>query len=244
MNASLSILTAAGECSEPSDSRRRFLETQKTHHARWDAQAFADEQIQNLVRQVFYPGSPRPARQVVFSGVLAGQKIASLCVRIGEALAAEGVFNVCVVEADLRTRSMQIKFGGTSTDGRDTPDLAGAVRTSSLQLSDHLWLVPAEVFAGNLAKARSVSWLRARLGVLRREFDYTVIHTPAFGSASETSLLSHVADGLVLVLEANRTRRISAKMIGESLKGSNIRLLGAVLSERTFPIPESLYRRL
>jgi len=46
------------------------------------------------------------------------------------------------------------------------------------------------------------------------------------------------------VLEANATRRESALRIAETLRATQIRVLGAVLNKRTFPIPEGLYNRL
>jgi Mrp family chromosome partitioning ATPase len=55
--------------------------------------------------------------------------------------------------------------------------------------------------------------------------------------------LGKLADGFVLVLEANSTRREAAMRVTESLSQAQIRVLGAVLNKRTFPIPESLYRR-
>jgi hypothetical protein len=48
----------------------------------------------------------------------------------------------------------------------------------------------------------------------------------------------------VLALDAHRTRRRSAMRIREQLSAANVRLLGAVLRDRVFPIPERLYRRL
>ena len=60
----------------------------------------------------------------------------------------------------------------------------------------------------------------------------------------EAIALGQIADGLVLVLEANATRRESALRIAETLRATQIRVLGAVLNKRTFPIPEGLYNRL
>ena len=241
MNTTLGILEPAAEIVE---SASRVHEARKAAPQSWDALRFADEQVQGLIRQVFFPGFPRPAHQAVFSGASAETRTEKVCLRVAEALASEGAFEVCAVEADFRTRSMEIEFGGTSTGGRRPPELAEAVRMSSLQLSSHLWLVPAATFVGNDGNARSPAWLRSRLGALRREFDYAVIHAPSAGSGGEASMLGHLADGLVLVLEAHRTRRITMRNIRESLQISHVRLLGAVLTERTFPIPEGLYRRL
>jgi Mrp family chromosome partitioning ATPase len=82
------------------------------------------------------------------------------------------------------------------------------------------------------------------MGELRREFDYAVIHAPPMGAGGEAGVLAQFADGLVLVLEAHRTRRVLARMAHGKLQAANVRILGAVLSGRTFPIPERLYRRL
>jgi Mrp family chromosome partitioning ATPase len=241
MNASLGILQTPIDIE---DESLRVQEVRGPHATEWDAQRFAHEQIQGLIRQVFLPGFPRPARQVVFSAADPHTKTASLCLRTAAVMAAEYSLRVCVVEADFQARSLEKEFGGTSTGGRDDPELAGAVRMSSLQITNHLRLVPAEEFLGTAENALSASWLRSRIGALRREFDYALFHAPSLGRGSGASLLGHLTDGLVLVIEAHRTRRTTAQAIHESLQSSNLRLLGAVLSERRFPIPEGLYRRL
>jgi Mrp family chromosome partitioning ATPase len=56
--------------------------------------------------------------------------------------------------------------------------------------------------------------------------------------------MAQFADGTVLVLSADRTRRVAARKIKEKLDGANARLLGVILSDRVFPIPEAIYRRL
>jgi Mrp family chromosome partitioning ATPase len=57
-------------------------------------------------------------------------------------------------------------------------------------------------------------------------------------------LLSRWTDGVVLVLEANATRRDAARRVKEILDAANVSVLGVVLNNRTFPIPDVLYRRL
>jgi Mrp family chromosome partitioning ATPase len=59
-----------------------------------------------------------------------------------------------------------------------------------------------------------------------------------------TLQVAQQSDGLVLVIEANTTRRERAARAKEVLAESQISLLGAVLNNRTFPIPENVYQRL
>jgi Mrp family chromosome partitioning ATPase len=85
-------------------------------------------------------------------------------------------------------------------------------------------------------------WLSC-LADLRNEFEYAVIQAPAAGVSSEAAMLGQLADGVILVLEAHTTRKAAARKIKESL-GAQSRILGIVLTERRFPVPERIYRRL
>jgi Mrp family chromosome partitioning ATPase len=90
----------------------------------------------------------------------------------------------------------------------------------------------------------SVEWLPGRLRELRLEFDYTILHGPPAALCSDATLLGYLSDGVVLVLEANSTRRAAAQRAVQMLQAANAKLLGSVLSKRTFPIPERIYRNL
>jgi len=57
-------------------------------------------------------------------------------------------------------------------------------------------------------------------------------------------MFSKWTDGVVLILEADRTRRDTARRIKESLAVANAKVLGVVLNNRSYPIPEPLYSRL
>jgi hypothetical protein len=209
----------------------------------WDNYNFAGEQILGLVRAVFFSGSSRNTKQVVFSGVDAESDMAGICVRTAEVLAASRTGRVCLVEADSQSRALEKRYGRTSNDGFDSSEAAGALPMSSHQVSDNVWLIPADAFSAH-ANAQSALSLANRLRDLRRGFDYTVMHAAPVSGSSATAQLARIADGLVLGIAAHRTRRIAAKKAQEHLHNAQVRLLGVVLSERRFPIPEKLYRRL
>jgi hypothetical protein len=211
--------------------------------AGWTLESFAEEQIRGLVRQVFLPGWPKPCRQVVFSPVDQGPDIAPICMRVGGTLTQEGSGAVCVVDTRPTGReceaALQDRRSAVSGEKR-----FGTLRDLSQQLSASLWFMPRSVFLGGNENGLSTAWLRSRLAELRLEFDYTVLQGPAAGAGSEAALLGATCDGLVLVLQANATRRATAQRVKETLHSANARLLGTVLSERTFPIPSAIYRRL
>ena len=84
------------------------------------------------------------------------------------------------------------------------------------------------------------SWISG----LPAEFAHVVISAPPVGLYADAALLAREADGVVLVLEANATRWRTARKAKQALKAPNVRVLGTVLNNRTFPIPEKIYRFL
>jgi hypothetical protein len=80
--------TAERECVRPEDKNLKQVEG-------WNPEDFAREQIQGLVRQVFFPRAERPARQVVFSAAEPETDVQNLCWRVGEALSLETSGGTC-----------------------------------------------------------------------------------------------------------------------------------------------------
>lgn len=199
-----------------------------------DLERFADEQIRGLARSLYLAGH-NPCRQVVFSAVDRKTDVSALCRSVAEVLSSEAAGATCILDAYF------LEQPGSASSNSDQPRF-GRLRDSSLQISSHLWYMSPKVFHGGRGTT-STAWLKARLAELRLEFDYLVIQVSA-GTANEATLLAQLSDGLVLVVEANSTRRISAQKVKDMLATAHVRLLGTVLSERTFPIPRAIYERL
>jgi Mrp family chromosome partitioning ATPase len=90
----------------------------------------------------------------------------------------------------------------------------------------------------------SLERFRERFEELRATFDYILISAPALDRETEATLIGQLADGVVLIVEAHRSRRETVRRVKEQLEIARVQLLGAVLDQREFPIPEKLYRKL
>lgn len=209
----------------------------------WRPERFAQEQIRGLVRQVFFSGAAQPVRQVVFSAVQGRSDVAQLCRQVGEALALETKGKVAVLsrqEPVLEETGQESGPGAISSRAAEPDPLP--LRDMARRVRSNLWLLTGTL--ESRGQARSSTALYSRLCELRAEFDYSIVEGPPVGLSSEAAALGQLADGIVLVLTAHKTRRAAARKIKETLEGARTRLLGTVLSERTFPIPSALYRRL
>ena len=110
--------------------------------------------------------------------------------------------------------------------------------------NESLWLLssgPVTADSSNLLTSQRMKRLSAEM---RKEFDFVIVDAPPLTRYADAIALGHLSDGIVLVVEANSTRREAALIAVENLRSANIQILGAVLNKRTFPIPEKIYSRL
>ncbi len=117
----------------------------------------------------------------------------------------------------------------------------------------NLWLLPNKEFDGRLARthhAQADAWQREpefgleRLQAFGSEFDYTLIDCPALKASYEAAMLAPIVDGVVLVVEADRTKRDQIRRAQQTIGMSNGKLLGLVLNKRRYLVPQWLYRML
>jgi hypothetical protein len=196
----------------------------------------ARAEILKLVHTLFL-SSPNAPRQVLFCGVGDADGSGNLCVSAAKVLAREVSSRVCVVDAKLRAPSLH---GWLHPDSDFMPSSPRCESLAS-QISGNLWFVPADCLGQT---GTGTEQLCSTLRELRKEFGYVLIDAPPVGLSADAVVLGHVTNGVVLVLEANATRRVAARSAKEALDSANVRLLGTVLNNRTFPIPEKIYRKL
>jgi Mrp family chromosome partitioning ATPase len=108
--------------------------------------------------------------------------------------------------------------------------------------NESFWLLSSGPLAADSPSLLSSERMRVRTAELRREFDFVIVDAPPMARYADAIALAKLADGLVMVLEAESTRREAARMAVENLRSSAIPVLGAVLNEPQ--IPERIYNKL
>jgi hypothetical protein len=208
----------------------------------WNPESFAREQIWGLVRQVFFASVECPVRQIVLTAAESGTDLASICRQIGEALALETSRGVAVVGRGMQKAGMGAHWEKTwpGPEGSATPLLRFAT-----QVRSNLWmLLQSQILSGGGDELVPSTSLNGYMAQVRREFEYSIVEGPPAGESSEAAAMGRSADGMILVLEAHRTRRAAARKIKDTLDAADVPVLGMVLTGRRFPIPEGIYRRL
>jgi Mrp family chromosome partitioning ATPase len=206
----------------------------------------AQEECLKLVQRIFF-GQPENAhRTIVFAGVDRGNGCSRICIEAARTLAANTSASICLVDANFRTPALSRFFGLSEGRGLAESLLGeGDVRSFTRQLTpSNLCLLSAGDPMLASASLLNSDRLKSRLQELGSEFEYILIDAPALNLYSDAIALGRIANGAVVVLEADSTRRESALQSVANLRDAQIEVLGAVLNRRTFPIPNFVYRRL
>lgn len=231
----------------PTLPQPRIKEWRTGHFAtRLTVDQIAREESHRLVQQIFMMPTQEPPRVVVFAGIDHGNGCSRMCAHTAEALRENLRGSICLVEANFRSPSLPKLYGMKNHFGlTDALVGDGPIRSFAKPLgNDNLYLMSCGSLLSDSHGLLNSSRLKSRFREMRIEFDYLVVDAPPLTRYSDAIALGKVADGIVLVLEANATRKEAAVRATEQVRASQIRILGAILNKRTFPIPESLYRHL
>ena len=103
-------------------------------------------------------------------------------------------------------------------------------------------------WSGSLFDSEVVDWSLAGRQelwrVLRGAFDEIVLDMPSASASHAGVMMAPHCDGVIVVLEAEKTRAPVVEALVANLHAVRANLLGAVLNKRQFHLPDAIYRRL
>jgi Mrp family chromosome partitioning ATPase len=83
-----------------------------------------------------------------------------------------------------------------------------------------------------------------RIEALRLTFPNILIDCRSLKVSAEAAVLAASVDGVVVVVEAGRTRRDEIQNAQRTIEMAQGTFLGTILNKRRYPVPEWLYKRL
>jgi Mrp family chromosome partitioning ATPase len=206
------------------------------------------EETLKLVQRVFLTNDSGsvPPRIVLFAAMDSTKSSNWLTSNAANLLARSVSGSVCLVEGDLREPALSATMGVENDRGLvESLGMREPIREFAKRIGpNNFWLLPAGAAAQDSLSLLNSDRMKERILEIRNEFDYVVMNAPPLSAFADGMVLGRFVDGVVLVLEANATRREAALRVTESLRATSIPLLGAVLNNRTFPIPTALYKRI
>jgi capsular exopolysaccharide synthesis family protein len=203
-----------------------------------DPSGAASEDYRALRTSLMYALVDTPPKVIVVSSPGAAEGKSTTCANLGVVL-AQADKSTLVVDCNLRKPVMHKIFGLKNLRGL-VNILAGEydLREASQELRG-LKVITAGPPPPNSAELLSSGRFAEFLGQARREFDYVLVDVPPLDLVSDPTIAATQADGVLLVLDAQSTRKGAVRRAVRNLESVGAKVLGTVInnieaSERGF----------
>ena len=204
----------------------------------------AAEAYRTLRANIRFSSLDRPAKSILFTspGQLEGKTttMANLAV-----IAAQAGARVIAVDCDLRRPSLHALFGVDNTVGFTDLLLHEPASASPIQEGPipGLRLLTSGPLPPNPADLLSLDRVHRVLESLAEEADLVLLDSPPAAAVADASILASHVDGVILVIDATRTRREQARRAKDQLERVQARLLGVVVNRAQLDSSSSHYYR-
>jgi non-specific protein-tyrosine kinase len=98
---------------------------------------------------------------------------------------------------------------------------------------ENLWVLSSGILPPNPADLLGTKQVERVLDRLLEQADILLINTPPIISVSDAVVLGAKSDGVLLIIQAGKTRRDQAERAKQTLEQANVRIVGAALINAT-----------
>jgi Mrp family chromosome partitioning ATPase len=236
-NARIEVLEGSPQTSQP---RRRVIPS-SSRFPGWIMEK------ETRVYQTLAATVPDPTRKIIqFIGSRKGEGTSTVVREFARVSATKFGRSVLLLDADQHHPSQHLFFN--IIPGRGWQEVArenGPIEKALHQFGETgLFISPSSEYSASRPHIYESLLIDVFWKKLRQRFDLILIDSPPATTSTDGLAISSKVDGVVLVVEAEKTRWPVAESVRDRIKRSGGNILGIVLNKRRLHIPDFIYKRL
>jgi len=198
------------------------------------------EAYRTLRANLLYAFVSNPPKVILLTSPGPGEGKSTTCANLGVVLAQAGK-NTLILDCDFRRPAIHKFF--------ELPNRPGVINVLVGENSlEEVWeepveglkVVPVGPTPPNPAEILSSPDFSEFLSGLRERFDYVLVDTSPIGLVADPAVLATQGDGVLLVLDAQKTRKAAVRRAIRDLKTVGVDILGTVM--RNVNSPDGYYK--
>lgn len=196
----------------------------------------AHNAVKTLLANIRFSSDEEPIKVVVVTSSVAGEGKTTISLELAKSMASSGK-RTLLVEGNLRNPALAGLVAGSTTERRQAGccDVveggASPVEAISRLKDPNLYFMDSGDPAGDPADVFADAHMAELVDNLRDKFDYMVFDTPAVVPYADAAVLSHLADGTILVVRPNAPLASELVAANEELKKAKANVLGICLND-------------
>lgn len=183
----------------------------------------------------------RTPRIVLFTSPQGGEGTSSIVLQFAQILARDSGLRPLLVDAHVRRPAYEAD--ATNRCAVPTRHLVEGAGEPATVVAANLFVAPVPEEQRQYGLYQPAA-LRQLIEQAAGGFDWIVIDGPPVLESPDAAAIGSIADGVVIVVQAGRSKRPVLARAADLLRKSGAQVLGSVLNRRVLEIPEFIYRRI
>lgn len=213
----------------------------------YDSSSPVTEQYRTLRTNIQSLSANKPIKTIAITSSIHGEGKTITAINLAISMAHDlNKKSILLVDADLR-RARISKYLGIASQAGLADLISDGTNVDDALLNigiDNLTLLPAGKVPHNPAELLGSIKLKNILNFLKSKYDYIIIDTPPIISVTDAGVLGAQTDGVIMVIQANRTQKGIVRHAEALIKQAQAKILGYILTNIQYHIPAYIYRYL
>ncbi len=204
------------------------------------------EQYRQLSNNLFSLNSRAAVRTLVLTSANYGEGKTITSINMGISIARDLGKPVVLVDFNLRNPKVA-EFLGISAEKNLLDFLEGNIPLEKVIYKtsfNNLFVVPLMGVSANVTQVLGSQKCKDMIKELKSQFGFVIFDTPPVIPATDAGLIGAEVDGVLIVVQANKTKREVVLRARALLQEAHANVLGFVLSGVEYPVPQFIYRHL
>ncbi len=210
-----------------------------------DSQPTDDQKtFQVLTEQLTLLTRDKNLKTILITDVEGSQETPVINANIGLSFAHETGRRTLIIDADLHNSSLSKMFNITD-NGLGLADIIeskSSIMHVVHDLGSNLYFIPAGITSANPVVLLDSPEMSELLKRAKEEYDLILINCPDLRNYTDPVILSSYIDGLILVVNEGKVRRQILDNAVNPLKQKGVNIIGIIFNNRTYAIPDFIYR--
>ncbi len=213
----------------------------------YDPKSPVSEQYRTLRTNIQAINSKSPVRAITITSSVHKEGKSITAINLAISMAHDlNKKSILLVDGDLRRANISKYLGFKSEVGlADLLSNGSNIDEALINVGiDNLTVLPAGKIPHNPAELLGSAKLKNLVSLLKSKYDYIIFDAPPIIPVTDAGLLGAQTDGLVMVIQANRTQKGVVDHAESLLKQAQAKILGYILTNIQYHIPGYIYRYL
>jgi capsular exopolysaccharide synthesis family protein len=199
--------------------------------------------FQYLSDQLFLFMGDEKLETVLITDVEGSEETTIVSANLGIYAANHTGRKVLIIDADVKESSLSKMFNIPEEMGlADTIEGKLSLMNAVQDIGSNLHILPSGKSELNSALLSDISAIAKVVNDAKKIYDLIFIHCPDLKNQTDAFTISFVTDATILVVNEGKVRRQIFNNAIEPLKQKNVRILGTILTNRKYVIPEIIYK--